>query len=642
MERRIREAIRSAVLRTGRLTDLELSDIRLEKPREGAHGDLATNVAMVLASRTKTAPRTLAEEITAALELPADVIQRVAVAGPGFINLRLSPEYLRREAAAILRDGSGYGRSDRRRGKKVQLEFVSANPTGPLNVVSARAAAVGDALARILSWAGWEVETEFYVNDGGTQIDLFAASVRARFLEQGGFPFSFPEDGYGGSWPAGIAQSLWRLLQAVVETACSRRSLEFWSEIVDVSEIDRRWRDGTAEERAAGLAGAISAASMDRVGARKLAAWWLGELGGGDVLLESASLPLDREVRNLGQAWLEEFPLAAFSVALMVIWQRESLHGFGVDYDAEIGDAREVRGWFHESRLYEGGAVKETLQTLERALDAVYDKEGARWLATTRFGDEEDRVLVRRDGRPTYFLTDIAYHRDKLARGYDRVIDVWGPDHHGHIGRMKAAMHMLGANPDWLEVIIAQQVNVLKDGKPVKMSKRGGEVISLADVVEEAGRDTSRFFFLMRRTSSHLDFDLDLARKTSEENPVYYVQYAFARISSIYEFARQRNLSTDRPADLSLLTEPAELNLMRTLVRFPWEVRSTARALEPHRLTVYLQELAQSFHKFYKDHRIVGDDEAVSCARLNLVSATRIVLETGMCLVGVQPPKERM
>jgi arginyl-tRNA synthetase len=692
-ETRIREALRAAILKTGRVEDLALSDVHLEKPRDWTHGDLACNTAMVLASSTKIPPRQLAEEITSALDLPPELVSEVDIAGPGFINLRLSDTFLRNEIGAIAHEGSEYGRAEEKKGPRIQLEFVSANPTGPLNVVSARAAAVGDSLARILTWTGRDVETEFYVNDGGTQVDLFGASIRARFLELGGFPFDFPEDGYAGAWVGGIARSLWSLLEMIARAATGTDPPEPWVRAFDFAGIEAQWGERSADERASLLADRMGELARERSGARLLVEECLDREDAGEgrdeekneilatehpeseeglvltdegleneeglvltdegleneeglVLTDEGleneeGLALSDEARVLGQRWAESFPFDKVGVALMVSWQRASLDRFGVRYDAETG-AGETRGWFHESSLYQSGSVDETLGHLRGMQDAVYEEDGAEWLATSRYGDEEDRVLVRSDGRPTYFLTDIAYHRNKLGRGYDRVIDIWGPDHHGHVGRMKAAMRMVGASPDWLEVVIAQQVNVLRDGKPLKMSKRGGTLISLNDLVEEAGRDTSRFFFLMRRTSSHLDFDLDLARKTSEENPVYYVQYAFARISSIYEFARQGDLKFGEDADFSRLTAPEELRLMRNLVRFPGEVRAAARALEPHRLTVYLQELAQSFHKFYTVHRVVGEDEELSRARLSLVDAARSILETGMILVGVQPPKARM
>ncbi|MCK4547615.1 MAG: arginine--tRNA ligase [Candidatus Eisenbacteria sp.] len=642
VERRIREGLRAAILATGRVEHLDLSAVHLEKPRDPVHGDLATNAAMVLAALVKASPRMLAEEIVARLDFPPDLIGGVEIAGPGFINLRWSDEFLFRETERIVRAGSEYGLGEKKAGKRIQLEFVSANPTGPLNVVSARAAAVGDSLARILEWAGWEVETEFYVNDGGTQIQLFGDSIRARFLELGGFPSSLPEDGYRGEWVRGIARMLWDLLSEILRTAREDLPLEPWRDLTGGRDIGDTWEGGTTRERAAALADALCDHVEQRNGARGLAEGWFAPRGGGDALAGDPGRVSDEEVLALGEPWGETFPFGRVGVAFMLAWQRASFERFGVIYNADACAESELRGWFHESRLYETRAVEDTLANLKTLGDAVYEKDGAWWLATSGHGDDEDRVLVRSDGRPTYFLTDIAYHENKLRRGYDSVIDIWGPDHHGHVGRMKAAMQIVGAGRDWLEVIIAQQVNVLRDGKPVRMSKRGGEIISLDEVVAEAGVDTARFFFLMRKTSSHLDFDLDLARKASEENPVYYVQYAFARIWSIYEFARRRNLMTEEMGDLSLLTAREEVRLMRDLVRFPGEVRAAAGTLEPHRLTVYLQDLAHSFHKFYQGHRVVGDDDGLSRARLSIVHATRAILETGMGLVGVQPPKERM
>jgi len=451
----------------------------------------------------------------------------------------------------ITRKKGRYGSSNLGQGRKFQVEFVSANPTGPLVVVSARAAAVGSALVSLLRKVGYRVEAEYYINDTGAQVVKLGRSLRARFADRIGADIPFPEDGYPGDYLIEIAEGL------PVDEG------KKWLEL-DENESSQKF----------------------------------GEYAAGKLLERI----------------------------------KEDLHLFGVEFDV----------FFNESSLHkEGGEVELALEIL-KSKGYVYEKEGALWFRSTEFDDEKDRVLVRQDGTPTYFLADAAYHLNKLRRGFEHVIDIWGPDHHGHIKRLQAASQVLGAGKDWLEVLIVQWVRLLEDGKQVSMSKRGGEFVTLRDLVNDVGADAAKFFFLMRKTNAHLDFNLTLARKESEENPVYYVQYAHARISSVISYAKSEGV--EFPKDTScveMLTEPEEIDLMRKLVVFPQLIEEAAIAREPHRLSSYAQQVAASFHHFYHICRIVSNDRRLSEARLLLAEATRIVLAESLRIIGVSAP-ERM
>jgi arginyl-tRNA synthetase len=527
----------------GRLDRLELAI-----PRETSHGDWTTNLALLIAREAGQPARRIAEALAA--HFPADPATFVAVevAGPGFLNFRYSDAYLAGLPGRIVEAGERFGWHDHAGGARVLVEYVSANPTGPLNVVSARAAAVGAALVRLLRATGHQADGEFYVNDAGNQVDLLGESLAARFAQRIGTARALPEEGYQGAYLAEVAAGL----------------------------------DETA--------GRAALAAAD------------------------------------GAAWFRDQALDR-----MLAWQRRDL----ADYGAEF--AR----WFRESSLHAGGDVGATLEAL-KARGVVYERDGAQWLPTERHGDSEDRVIVKSSGTPTYLLPDIAYHRDKHRRGYGHVIDLWGPDHHGYIARLQAALVMLGLPADYLEVLIVQQVNLLEGGQPVKMSKRAGEFVTLRQLMDDVGADCAKFFFLMRSTSSHLDFDLDLARRQSDENPAYYVQYAHARIASILRFAAERGAAPAAagepgPAE----SAPEERALVRKLAAFPEVVRGAAFAREPHRLPVYLQETAAEFHRFYHACRVVGSEPAVERARLRLCDAARIVLRNGLALMGVGAP-ERM
>lgn len=525
--------------------------IEIEVPRERSHGDLSANVALVLSSRLRRNPRAIAEELVSALEYDSGMIEKVEIAGPGFINAFIARSWLKENVNRIVDMGDRYGFSDEGEGARVQVEFVSANPTGPLNIVSARAAAVGDSLVRLLRARGYAADAEYYVNDSGVQAEQLGASLEARFRQSLGESVEIPEGGYPGEY--------------LVEMA-GRLEAKKWKKALDRDEGERR------------------------------------------------SL------------------FAAEAIEEIVVGQREDLGAFGVAYD----------NWCRESSLHASGAVDATLRAL-RSAGVVARREEADWFLSTKYGDDADRVLVKSNGAPTYFLADVAYHADKRGRGYGKVIDIWGPDHHGHIPRMQAAAKALGYPDDWLEVLIVQWVNLVRGGQLVGMSKRKGEYVTMRELVEEVGADCARFFFLTRRSNTPLDFDLDLAKKQSDENPVYYVQYSHARIASILRFAADQgaDLGPPKAADTSGLDEPEEVDLMKNLAAYPRVVGGGARAREPHRLTEYCRELASDFHRFYHKHRVVSERDGVNPGRLALSRAVSFVLKNAFSMLGISAP-ERM
>ena len=568
------EGLRRALETVGLYTPERLARLELSIPRDPSHGDWTTNLAMVLAREARRPPRTLAESLAAAFPRDAHLFESVEVAGPGFLNFRYAPEFLDVLPGRIRSARVEFGRSAGGAGVAVQVEYVSANPTGPLNVVNARAAAVGATLVRLLNAVGYHASGEFYVNDAGGQVEILGESMATRFAERIGVARPFPEQGYRGAYVAELAAEL-----------------------------------PEAEARAA----------LERPDA---AAWFR------DQALER-----------------------------MVAWQARDLAAYGAEF------AR----WFKESELHASGAVGDTLAALEargmlyRAkqpevapVDRPIEREEepdelgeATFLRTSHFGDDTDRVVVKSNGVPTYLLPDVAYHRDKRARGFRHVIDLWGPDHHGYVPRMKAALLALGLEPDFLEVLIVQQVNLLAGGQPVRMSKRAGEFITLRELIDEVGADSAKFFFLLRSTSAHLDFDLDLAKRQNDENPAYYVQYAHARIVSILRFAAERGLTPSAAAagasanGGSLYPAAEERALLRKLAAFPEVVRGAALVREPHRLPTYLMETAGEFHRFYHACRVVSEDMERSRVRLELADAARQVLHNGLALMGVTAP-ERM
>ena len=518
--------------------------IMLDKPREESWGDYASNIAMVSAKALKKPPQVIAKEIVAQLDLNNSIIDSVNIAGPGFINFTLAVGYLQNKVAQILQQSSSFGASTEGNNKKVQVEFVSANPTGPLNIVSARAAAVGDVLVRLLKFCSYDALSEFYINDSGNQVTLLGYSLLARIKELRGEPFEIPDQGYHGRYLIPLAEEALQHIMPDLE--------------------------GFADDEKA----------------QKLGYW---------------------------------------AVERMVAHQREVLHAYRVDFDA----------WIRESSLYEAGEAEAVFDEL-KTKDVVFEQDGANFLATSRFGDGEDRVIMTSDGRYTYFLPDIAYHKNKRDRGFERVIDILGPDHQTFPGRMKAAMQALGFDKDFLDVIILQQVNLVRGGEVVKMSKRSGEMVTMEELLDEVGVDAARFFFCQRKNTAHLDFDIDLALKRTEDNPVYYVQYAHARIASIF---RKSQYSIEGDLPMNLLKEPEEINLVKKLLEFPDIITLCASNLEPHPLTGYLQEVAATYHRFYHEHRVISDDEALSRMRLGLCRATQIVLRNGLELLGIEAPE---
>ncbi|MFS0724738.1 arginine--tRNA ligase [Paenibacillus sp. 1P07SE] len=551
MNERIREGIADAVVAAGLANREELPVFVLEVPRDKSHGDLATNAAMQLTKLAKKNPRQIAEAILAHLDKPAASIESAEIAGPGFINFRLDKRFLHAIVGEVLKAGSDYGRASAGSGKRVQVEFVSANPTGNLHLGHARGAAVGDALCNVLDFAGYEVTREYYINDAGKQIENLAYSIEARYRQELGEAAEMPEDGYHGEDIIGFARQL-------------------------------------REEKGDGL----------------------------------MSLPPD-----------ERFALLrGFGLERELDKIRRDLARFRVPFDV----------WFHETSLYSNGQIDAVLTAL-RERGHVYEEEGATWLETMPLGDDKNRVLVKNDGSYTYLTPDIAYHRDKYERGFDQIINIWGADHHGYIPRVKAAMAALGYDPDKLVVLIAQMVSLFQDGEKVKMSKRTGKAVTMEDLMEEVGVDAVRYFFTMRSMDSHLDFDMDLAVSTSNENPVFYVQYAHARVCSVFRQAEEQGIATDAlaQAELGKLTAEAEFDLLRKLGELPQEITESAELYAPHRLVRYVYELASLFHSYYKAERFITEDREQTIARLALLSAVRTTIANVLRLIGVQAP-ERM
>ncbi|MFN0150950.1 MAG: arginine--tRNA ligase [bacterium] len=594
----IPEAIRASLARALREMD-ESTDpdaILVERPKNPEHGHYASNIALLEAKRLRKNPREIANALAERLASSRGV--RADVAPPGFLNFTIAPEQYHAALAEIVADAraflraGGPGRADGR-ASRVLLEFVSANPTGPLNVVSARAAAVGDTIGRVLEAAGFDVAREFYVNDHGNQADLLGESVRLFLVAQEAGqdrPDALPAEGYAGEYVGQIAR-----------------------------EARPRIRAFTRDDEAGADDALLRTMRGDGPGLFERA----------ERLAAERAAPLALSAR--GFAYL----LREFALDRMLATQEADLRAFGVIYDR----------WFRESELHAREATHGALDRL-RAAGHVFERDGATWFRSTTFGDDQDRVLIKSDGAPTYFLADIAYHDDKRTRGYDFAIDLLGPDHHGHIPRLTGATRALGAGEHWLDVLIVQQVNLLRAGEVVKMSKRRGEFVTLHDLMSDIGIDVARWFFLMRRCESHLDFDLDLAKKESDENPVYYVQYAHARIHGLFARAREAGFELpDAPPTAALLApliEPEAIEVMRVLQESRAAVYGAALGREPHRLTSYLTELATAFHVFYHHHQIVvPGDAATTTARLALCRGTQRVIREVLALLGISAP-ERM
>jgi arginyl-tRNA synthetase len=533
------------------LTVAEAPVIEVELTKDPAHGDYATNLAMILASREKKNPRLIAGVLSKAIEDPEGILERVEIAGPGFMNFSIRTAVWVTQLAAVHEERGCYGMKDFGRGKKVQVEFVSANPTGPLHIGHARGAVVGDVMANLLAASGYTVSREYYINDAGNQMHNLGRSLWYRYLEQMGQPVEFPEGCYRGDYLKDLA------VQVVA-------------------------RDGED---------------------------WLASK-------EEKVIPLFTD----------------YAAGAILEGIKEDLRAFGVEFDV----------YFSERDLYRDDGVGRLLAELQEK-GFIYREEGTLWFKTTAFGDDKDRVVVRQNGEPTYFAADIAYHLNKYQRGFDQVIDVWGADHHGYIHRLYAGIQALGYSPEALKIVLVQLVNLLRDGKPVTMSTRSGEFVTLREVVDEVGCDAARYNFMMRRSDSHLDFDLELAKKQSNENPVYYVQYAHARICSILRMAEERGYqaSAGQNAALHLLTLPEEIDLIKAVTRFPEVTEGAVKTLEPHRLTFYLNDLAALLHSYYNKNKVLSEDQAMSEARLYLVASVQIVLQNALKLLGVSTP-ERM
>jgi arginyl-tRNA synthetase len=550
IKKTIRDLITASIERarqSGQLTFDTLPAFEVEAPKHAGHGDLATNLALVLAKQAKSPPRQVAETIINNLAAPEGLLQRTEIAGPGFINFFIAEAYWYRVIPEIHQLGPAYGNSDMGAGQKVQVEFVSANPTGPLHIGHGRGAALGDALANLLSATGHKVVREYYINDVGNQILTLGKSLYFRLRELAGEPVEFPIDGYQGDYMKDLA------------------------------------RDYLARGNA-----------------------------------PPAAEPQEDILKTLGRY--------AADVILEEIQQ--DLKDFGVSFDY----------WFSEMELYQRGLVEQCF-TLLRDQGCLYEADGALWFKATAFGDEKDRVVRRSNGDTTYFASDVAYHLRKFQQGYDLVVDIWGADHHGYVPRLQAAAQALGFTGR-LQVILVQLVSLLRQGVPVAMTTRGGTFVTLREVIDEVGKDAARFIFLSRRPDAHLEFDLELAKQQNSENPVYYVQYAHARLASVFRQAAAQDIAMGDVdlSPLTLLTLPEELTILKLLANYPEVVEGAARNLEPHRITYFLTELAAQLHSYYYKHRFISEDAALTQARLWLVSSVQTVLAHGLAILGVEIP----
>ncbi|RLQ90536.1 arginine--tRNA ligase [Planomicrobium sp. Y74] len=538
----IAEAVEKAELTT------EPVDVHLESPKDKANGDYATNIAMQLTRTARKAPKVIAEAIVSNVDKESANIEKIEIAGPGFINITIKKDYLLDVVKTVLDQQENYGRTNSGAGEKIQVEFVSANPTGDLHLGHARGSSVGDSLCNVLDFAGYDVSREYYINDAGNQINNLALSIEGRYFEELGKGESMPEDGYRGQDIIDIAKGL-------------------------VAEHGDKFLNMTHEERYA------------------------------------------------------EFRKHGLEVELAKL--QKDLADFRVEFDV----------WFSETSLYENGKIDLALQKL-RDNGHIYEEGGATWFRSTTFGDDKDRVLIKNDGSYTYLMPDIAYHEDKISRGFGKLINIWGADHHGYIPRMKAAIEALGYDRETLEVSIIQMVQLYKDGEKMKMSKRTGKAVTMRELVELVGLDAVRYFFAMRSGDSHMDFDLDLAVSQSNENPVYYAQYGHARISSILRQAEEQGYtaSTD---NLDLLADEKEIDVLKKVGDFPQVIADAAKQRAPHRVTTYIQELASQFHSFYNANKVLDtSNEEMTRARLALITAVKTTLANALKTVGVSAPEK--
>jgi arginyl-tRNA synthetase len=545
----VKEEIKAAVLKAGLAAEEQIPSVVLEVPKDKSHGDYSTNMAMQLARVAKKAPRMIAEEIVNNFNKEKASIEKIEIAGPGFINFYMDNSYLTDLIPAILEAGEAYGETNTGNGQKVQVEFVSANPTGDLHLGHARGAAVGDTLCNVLAKAGYDVSREYYINDAGNQIHNLALSVEARYMQALGMDKEMPADGYYGE---------------------------------DVVNIGKRLAE---------------------------------EFG-------------DRYVNADGKERYDFFREYGLKYELEKL--KKDLENFRVSFDV----------WYSETSLYKNGKIDEALADLRKSGE-VYEKDGATWFRSTTYGDDKDRVLIKQDGSYTYLTPDIAYHRDKIERGFEKLINIWGADHHGYIPRMKAAIQALGHDKDMLEVEIIQMVQLYQNGEKVKMSKRTGKAVTLRELMEEVGVDAMRYFFAMRSADSHLDFDMDLAVSKSNENPVYYAQYAHARVCSILRQGEELGLPAEGAVNYKLINSEKEFDLLKKLGEFPAAVAEAAQKRLPHRMTNYVFDLASALHSFYNAEKVLDrDNMEKSQARYDLMKAVQITLQNALALIGVSAPEK--
>lgn len=566
MREEVRKSVLGAVENLKEKWGLEtVPEIEIEIPRDESLGDVATTVAMSLTKPIKKPPRKIAEELLPKIIEQQGPFERIEIAGPGFINFKFKREYFYQKLKALLQVEHSFVRTDMGKGKKIQVEFVSANPTGPLHIGHGRGAAVGNALSNLLQTAGFDVQREYYINDAGLQVTLLGQSVYARYQQMLGNNVPFPEDGYKGGY------------------------------IEDISN---------------------------------------------EIIKREGNKYLNKPFEECGDFFTK------YAYKMMLAGIANDLKDFGIKFDR----------WQSERELYEQEKVTEALETL-RSNGFIYERDGALWFTSTKFGDDKDRVVIKKDGEYTYFASDIAYHKNKLDRGFEIIVNLWGADHHGYIPRLKSVLKAFGLPEEKFKVILIQMVTLLRHGKPVQMSKRAGEFITLREVIDEIGADTAKFIFLTRRADSHLEFDIEVAKGQSAENPVFYVQYAFARISSIFRQAVEKRIQgfkgsrvqveatlredSLREVNLSVLKEDEEISIIKKLLQYPMIFEGAVSSFEPHRITFYLQELAGMFHSYYNKHRVISEDRTLTTARLCLCRGVQIVLEEGLKILGVKAP-ERM
>lgn len=569
------------LIQQSKLPKMDLPDVQIERTKDKAHGDFACNIAMMLAKPAKMNPRQIATILVEEIE-HTDFITKIDIAGPGFINFTLSAESAQQVVKDILAVGEQFGRSKVGKNKRVQVEFVSANPTGPLHVGHGRGAAYGSVVSSLLMAAGFDVHREYYVNDAGRQMDILATSVWLRYLEACGEKFTFPSNAYKGTYVLDIAATL-----------KTEQGESFRHPASDIfSDIPADEPQGGDKE-------------LHIDGLTNKAKTLLGETG-----------------------YRQLFDLGLNSILSDI---RADLADFGTDYDE----------WFSERSLMESGVVDQAIETLKDS-KVLYEKEGAWWFKSTDYGDEKDRVVVRDNGQTTYFASDIAYHLNKFNRGFDTVIDIWGSDHHGYIPRVKASLVAMNQNADRLKVLLVQFAVLYRGAEKIAMSTRSGDFVTLRELREEVGKDAARFFYVLRGADQHMDFDLELAKTQSTDNPVYYVQYAYARVCSVFRQLAERDLTWDKTqgeTHLNRLKEEHEQALLTALARYPEVIESSALNHTPHILAHYLMDLARDFHTYYNAHHFIIDDVELSQARLTLVTAVKQVISNGLTIMGVSTPE---